>query len=66
MSAPNPYGPPSAADLALEARIEAAQLALSLAPRKDRRAAFEDLRRLVLSRSPEQQARMAVARGLPA
>jgi hypothetical protein len=66
MSAPNPYGPPSAADLALEARIEAAQLALSLAPRKDRRAAFEALRRLVLSRSPEQQARMAVARGLPA
>lgn len=66
MSAPNPYGPPSADDLALEARIEAAQLALSLAMRKDRRAAFEDLRRLVLSRSPEQQARMAVARGLPA
>lgn len=65
MSGPNPYGPPTAADLQHEARIEAAQLALSLASRKDRRPAFEDLRRLVLSRSPEQQARMAWDRGLP-
>ena len=55
---------PTAADLLLEQRIEAAQTALAIAPRHHRRAAFEELRRLVRLRSPEQIARMELARGL--
>ena len=55
---------PTAADLLLEQRIEAAQTALALASKRDRRAAFEDLRRLVRQRSPGQITRMELARGL--
>ena len=50
MAARNPYGPPTPAELAHEARIE---------------AAFEELRRLVRARSAQQQARMAWDKGLP-
>lgn len=65
-SAPITQGlpPPTAADLYLEQRIESAQTALALAPRARRRAAFEELRRLVRLRSPDQIARMEVSRGL--
>lgn len=66
MSGPNPHGPPSAEERALEARIEVARLALALASgAAQRRAAFEELRRLVQARSATQQARMAWDKGLP-
>ena len=65
MAARNPYGPPTPAELAHEARIEAAQTALAVATRAQRRAAFEELRRLVRARSAQQQARMAWDKGLP-
>lgn len=67
MNAPhaaNPYGPPTPADLDLEQRIETAQTALALAPKQRRRAAFEELRRLVRLRSASQVARMEWDRGL--
>lgn len=66
MSGPNPYGAPTPDDLWHEARIETAALTLALANgAKQRRAAFEELRRLVLARSDAQQARMAWDKGLP-
>ena len=66
MSGPNPYGAPSPADVAHEARIEAAALTLALAHgATQRRAAFEELRRLVGERSDTQRARMAWDKGLP-
>lgn len=65
MSGPNPYGAPTPAELAHEARIEAAQTALAIAAQAQRRAAFEELRRLVRARSDAQQARMAWDKGLP-
>lgn len=61
---PNPHGAPTPADLDLEQRIEAAQTALALAPKPLRRAAFDDLRRLVHRRSSSQVARMEWDRGL--
>ena len=58
-------GLPTAADLALEARIEAATFTVRFAAKTaQRREALDDLRTLIARRTPAQVARLERAKGL--